>query len=172
MSLLSLSFPVLALAINAPAQRFKLPFRAIRKTTLSELCKGKPFLSHLWRPSSSLQELKGKAGPPSTSNVSVISLELLAPKKCLIPTSSLAEEGIGCSLWQKFLHHSSPTKTLVEKLGVKKVYLPWTADRQWQNFLFLKMRAAHTLLASMLPNLSASVRSRKWLGKLCYKSCS
>lgn len=124
MSLLSLSYSVLALAINAPAQRFKLPFKAIRKTTLSELCEGEPFLSHLWRPSSYLQELKGKAGPSSTSNVSVISLEPLAPKKCLIPASKLAEEGMACSLWQKSLHHSSPTKTLVEKSGVTKSTSP------------------------------------------------
>lgn len=95
MPLLSLSYPVLALAINAPAQGFKLPFRDTGQTILCELCEGEPFLSHLWRPSLYLQELKGKAGPPSTFNSSVIPLEALAPKKCLIPTSILAEEGIG-----------------------------------------------------------------------------
>lgn len=68
MSLLSLSYPVFALAINAPAQRFELPFRATGKTTLWELCERELFLSHLWRPSLYLQELKEKAGPPSTSN--------------------------------------------------------------------------------------------------------
>lgn len=95
MSLHSLCYLLLALAINASAQRFKLSFRVTGKTTLCELCEREPFLSHLWRPSLYLQELKAKAGPPSTFNGPVISLEGLAPKKCLIPASILAEERIG-----------------------------------------------------------------------------
>lgn len=173
MSLLSLSYPVLALAINAPAQRFKLPFRATGKTTLCELCEREPFLSQLWRPSSYLQELKGKARPPSRFNGPVISLEPPAPKKCLVPISILAEEGIGHGMLPVA---EIPTSQFYpnpcEETGSDKIYLPWTADSRWQNFLLLEMKAAHILLATMLPDLRASVRSKKLLGKPFHKSCS
>lgn len=91
----SFSYPASAPAINALAQRFKLPFKGTGKNTLCELCERDPFLSHLWMPSLCLQELKGKAGAASTFSSPVMSLEALAAKKCLISTSVPAEEGMG-----------------------------------------------------------------------------
>lgn len=111
----SLSYPASALAINSPAQRFKLPFRATGKTTLRELCERDPFLSHLWMPSLCLQELKEKAGAPSTFSGPVIPLEALAPKKCLNLTSIPAEEGMGHGI---LLVAEIPT--VVGKLSVTK----------------------------------------------------
>lgn len=87
----SFFYPASAPAINALAQRFK----ATGKTTLCELCERDPFLSHLWMSSLCLQGLKVKAGAPSTFSSTVMSLEALAPKKCLISTSVPAEEGMG-----------------------------------------------------------------------------
>lgn len=129
MSFLSLSYPILALAINAPAQRFKLPLRATGKTTLCELCEREPFLSHLWRPSLYLQEVEGQAGPPSTFNGPVISLEALAPEKYLIPTSILAEEGIGHGMLPAAEIPASQFsyQNPCGEIRCNKVHLPWTA---------------------------------------------
>lgn len=125
----SLSYPASALAINAPAQRFKLPVRATGKNTLCELCERDPFLSHLWMPSLCLQELKLKAGAPSTFSSPVISLEALSPKICLISTSVPAEEGMGHGILPvaEITHHSPTAKTLVGKLPVRK-----STSLEWQ----------------------------------------
>lgn len=118
----SLSYPASALAINASAQRFKLPVRATGKTTLHELCERDPFLSHLWMPPLCLQELKVKAGATSTFSGPVISLQALAPKKCLISTSVPAEEGMGHGIFPvaESPHYTLPAKTPVGKLPVAK----------------------------------------------------
>lgn len=71
-----------------------------------------------------LQEVKGQAGPPSTFDGPVISLEALAPKKYLIPNSILVEEGIGHGMLPVAEISMSQFSYLVEKSGVTKSTSP------------------------------------------------